>query len=206
MRRTAITLLITFAVLLGSAGVSWSADLDKGFAAHKRGDYKTALREFKPLAKQGHADAQNNLGEMFYNGLGVVQDFKTAVKWLTLSAEQGYADAQYNLGLMYASGQGVEQDYAKAVEWYQKAADQGHAKAQFGLGIAYGKGQGLPRDLLKAYTWIEISSVNGAPTGQVRIELFGLKAAGMKSSQITKAEALAKEMIAKNPQLIKKKE
>ncbi len=129
MRRTAITLLTTLAVLLGSAGVSWSADLDKGFAAHKRGDYKTALREFKPLAKQGHADAQNNLGEMFYNGLGVVQDFKTAVKWLTLSAEQGYAGAQNNLGGNYYNGQGVPENMVYAYMWVNIAVSSGDKNA-----------------------------------------------------------------------------
>ena len=64
MRRTAITLLTTLAVLLGSAGVSWSADFNKGYDAYKKGDYKTALREFKPLAEQEHALAQTNLGLM----------------------------------------------------------------------------------------------------------------------------------------------
>ena len=62
MRRTAITLLITLAVLLGSAGVSWSADFAKGQAAFDERDYKTALREFKPLAEQGDALAQFSLG------------------------------------------------------------------------------------------------------------------------------------------------
>ena len=87
MRRTAITLLTTLAVLLGSAGVSWSADFNKGFDAYKKGDYKTALREFKPLTKQGYARAQYTLGLMYDKGEGVVQDDKTAVKWYTLAAK-----------------------------------------------------------------------------------------------------------------------
>ncbi len=100
MRRTAITLLTTLAVLLGSAGVSWSADFDKGYDAYKKGDYKTALREWRPLAEQGYARAQYTLGLMYRKGLGVVQDYKTAVKWYTLAAEQGLARAQHNLGVL----------------------------------------------------------------------------------------------------------
>ncbi len=93
MRRTAITLLTTLAVLLGSAGVSWSADLDKGFAAHKRGDYKTALREFKPLAKQGDALAQFSLGVMYYTGKGVPQNMVYAYMWFNIAVSSGYKNA-----------------------------------------------------------------------------------------------------------------
>ena len=87
-----------------------SADFDKGLDAYDRGDYATALREFKPLAEQGDAYAQYNLGVMYDKGQGVPKDYKTAVKWYTLAAEQGDADAQNNLGLMYDEGKGVPQN------------------------------------------------------------------------------------------------
>ena len=61
MRRLLPILLVTLAVLLGSAGEGWSADNQKGMDAYNRGDYATALREWKPLAEQGNARAQFNL-------------------------------------------------------------------------------------------------------------------------------------------------
>ena len=76
----------------------------KGLDAHERGDYVTALKEWRPLAERGDANAQSNLGVMYDKGQGVPQDDKTAVKWYTLAAEQGNALAQYNLGVMYANG------------------------------------------------------------------------------------------------------
>ncbi len=112
-------------VLLGSSGVCWSADFQKGLAAYSRGDYATALRELRPLAEQGDARAQTGLGFMYKNGQGVPQDDKTAVKWYTLAAEQGYAVAQYNLGLMYRRGQGVPQDNVYAHMWGSIAASNG---------------------------------------------------------------------------------
>ena len=87
-----------------------SADFDKGLDAYDRGDYATALREFKPLAEQGNAAAQFNLGVMYDKGIGVPQNHKTAVKWYTLAAKQGNAHAQTNLGLMYDEGKGVPQN------------------------------------------------------------------------------------------------
>ena len=39
-------------------------DYQKGLEAARRGDYATALREWRPLAEQGHAQAQSDLGLM----------------------------------------------------------------------------------------------------------------------------------------------
>ena len=81
-----VTICLAVALLFGSLGASWSQDFQKGLAAYDSGDYATALREWTPLAEQGHAGAQNNLGLMYYNGEGVPQDDKTAVKWYRLAA------------------------------------------------------------------------------------------------------------------------
>ena len=106
MRNLTATLCLTLAVLLGSTGVSWSADFQKGVAAYKSGDYATALREWKPLAEQGDATAQSNLGLMYQKGKGVPKDNKEAVKWSRKAADQGNADAQIYLGDAYRGGGG----------------------------------------------------------------------------------------------------
>ncbi|HJM83237.1 MAG TPA: tetratricopeptide repeat protein [Nitrospinota bacterium] len=194
MRRTAITLLITFAVLLGSAGVSWSADLDKGFAAHKRGDYKTALREFKPLAKQGDALAQNYLGYMYEKGQGVVKDDKTAVKWYTLAAKQGHADAQNNLGEMFYNGLGVVQDFKTAVKWLTLSAEQGYAGAQNNLGGNYYNGQGVPENMVYAYMWVNIAVSSGDKNAAKNRDMVAKK---MTPAEISAAQKLTRECVRK---------
>jgi TPR repeat protein len=95
---------------------AFSVGFQKGLAAYKSGDLATVLREWEPLAKQGNAYAQFNLGLMFTVGQGVPQDYKASVKWYTLAARQGDADAQGNLGFMYSEGKGVLQDYKTAVK------------------------------------------------------------------------------------------
>ena len=92
-------------------------------------DYATAMRLWRPLAEQGNASVQFNLGVMYGKGRGVPQDYVEAVKWYRLSAAQGYDLAQNNLGFMYASGQGVPQDYVEAHKWWNLAAAQGDADA-----------------------------------------------------------------------------
>ena len=101
MKKPTATICLTIAVLLGSAGLSWSADFKKGLTAYKSGDFATALREWTPLVKQGNATAQNNLGLMYAKGQGVLQDYKSALKWFRLSTKQSFANAQSNLGFMY---------------------------------------------------------------------------------------------------------
>ncbi len=96
------------------------ADFQKGLEALEAGDYETALRELRPLAEQGHADAQYYLGEMYAGGDGVAQDSVQMVEWYRKAAEQGVAWAQNNIGNMYDKGQGVAQDDAQAAEWFLK--------------------------------------------------------------------------------------
>jgi TPR repeat protein len=43
----------------------------------------------RPLAEQGDANAQYNLGVFYDNGLGVPQDKARAYMWFNLSAAQG---------------------------------------------------------------------------------------------------------------------
>ena len=105
--------------------MSWSADFQKGSTAYQSSDCATALPEPTPLAKQGNADAQYNLGVMYRDGQGVPRDHRTAVKWLKLAAEQGDANAQLNLSLMYGDGAGVIQDNVYAHMWGNIAASNG---------------------------------------------------------------------------------
>jgi TPR repeat protein len=105
---------------------SLGADFEKGFAAAQTGDFATALREWTPLAEQGGASAQFNLGLMYRNGWGVLQDDNAAVKWYTLAAQQGDAEAQFNLAILYAKGDGVIKDDVYAHMWANIASSNGN--------------------------------------------------------------------------------
>ena len=117
MKRLALTIVF----VLGFASPVW-ADFSDGIAAYDRGDYAAALKEWRPLAEQGNAGAQYNLGQMYIYGRGVPEDYAEAAKWYRKAAEQGHANAQYNLGVMYDNGQGVPQDYVQAHMWYNLSA------------------------------------------------------------------------------------
>ena len=193
MRTLIIIPVLLFSLLLGVP--SYSADFNKGLTAAQSGDFATALKEWKPLAGQGDADAQTNLGLMYQNGWGVPQDDKEAVYWYKLAAEQGDEKAQYNLGVMYDVGDGVPQDDKEAVRWYTLAAEQEHAKAQYNLGVMYALGEGVIKDYVYAHMWGNIASMNENDKGET---LRGYVAEKMTSSQIEEAQRLARKCIKKN--------
>ncbi|MBI4384500.1 MAG: sel1 repeat family protein [Nitrospinae bacterium] len=128
----ALALLVLFALAPGlpagadtSAPEKWKAAID----ALKRNDYETAYRELKPLAEDGNAAAQYQLGLLYEGGKGVRKDLKEAAKWIREAAEQGIADAQIVLSNKYQNGEGVRKDLTEAYIWASLAANTGVRRA-----------------------------------------------------------------------------
>ena len=108
---------------------------EDGLAAANAGDFQKAFRLWKPLAEQGDARAQSNLGLMYDLGKGVPEDDAKALYWYRKVAEQGIAQAQNNLGAKYGKGEGVPEDDVQAYAWYSIAAAQGREIAKTNKGI-----------------------------------------------------------------------
>ena len=121
-------LVSIFLLLLLTLHSVLAADFKKGLDAAKKGNFETALKEWRPLAEQGDSYSQYNLGLMYDYGLGVIEDDAQAVYWYRKAAEQSHAKGQYSIGYMYASGRGIAKDDTQAVYWFRKAAEQGEAK------------------------------------------------------------------------------
>ena len=116
------------------------------------------------------------------------------------AAERGDVVAQNNLGLMYLRGDGVPKDLKEAVKWYQKAADQGDARAQFNLGAMYCNGQGVEQNYVTGYALWNIAATNGNQDAKYNKSIVAKK---MTPAEIVEAEELVKEMVKKNPKLLK---
>jgi TPR repeat protein len=164
------------------------ADFQKGFDAVVKGDYTTALEEFKPLAEQGYTSAQYNLSLMYYKGEGVPQNYKKAVKWFRKAAEQGHTSAQYSLAWMFDRGKEVPQDYKEAVKWYTKAAEQGHAEAQYSLAWMYYDGEGVPQNFVHCYVWNSLAAASGHKTAIINRVIVAKR---LSSQQLAEAQQLA---------------
>ena len=190
MRGSVNRILAAVALIMSFAAPLAAGPYEDAVAAYEAGDYVTAYRLQLPLAEDGFAKAQVNLGIMYAYGRGVPQDDAEAVEWFRRAADQGDAFAQHNLGVFYQAGRGVLLDGTDAVRWFRKAADQGLADAQYDLGHAYAEGRGVPQDSVAAYMWLSLSADQGYQKA-LGSRNFIIK--GMTPEQITEAEKLARE-------------
>jgi hypothetical protein len=160
------TLLAISAILCCNLAV---AGLKEGYEALSRQDYATAIKEYRPLAERGNAEAQYRIGRMYEFGKGYPKDQAQGIAWIRKAAAQNHADAQQELGFIYATGDGVKQDDVQAVEWFRKAATQGDPVAQYNLGLLYAKGQGVPKDYAQAIDWWRKSATQGNADAQFKL-------------------------------------
>ncbi len=115
--------LLAFTPLLLALGATTThagteEDFDRGSAAHRQQDYKTAFKIWLALAEKGQVDAQYNVARMLQDGDGAAQNPVEAMKWYRRAAGQGDQESQYYLGLMYLRGEGVAANEAEAQKWF----------------------------------------------------------------------------------------
>jgi len=190
LRLVALQIPVALALSIICLAVPTWADFKAGEKAYHRGDYATALREWQPLAKQGQADAQYNLGLLYAKGQGVQKDDAQARQWYEKAAVQGHVDAQVNLGSLYDYGRGGPQDFKMAVRWYRRSADQGNDLAQRRLGLLYERGDGVQQDYVQAYMWYTLGAATGVKAGVVMRDELAVQ---MTSEQLLAAKKLVRE-------------
>ena len=173
-----------------SAAPTAAADFLTGMEALRRGDFEAALAELEPLAEQGHAEAQYQLGILYASGDGVDVSLTQAVEYYRAAAEQGLPEAQNALAFMYRVGNGVPQDAEQAVRWYRLAAEGGVGQAQYNLAGLYGAGKGVEQDYVQAYKWYSLAAMHGQD--EARKALFYC-ADLLTEAQIREAQRLAAE-------------
>ena len=142
-------------------------NVDNGVAAFRRGHYAIALRAWRGDAEKGNPWAQNNIGYLYEQGLGVGQSYPTAMSWYKKAAEQNLPQAQFNIGTLYNYGYGVEKNPREAVVWFRQAAKQKLADAEYMLGLAYYEGQGVPPEANFALDWFRRAALQGYAPAQL---------------------------------------
>ncbi len=189
---TVATIMLALGVALGSAGGAW-AGVDEGLAAYEERDYKTALSELLPLAKEGDAKAQFYLGIMYKDGSGVPRNYEDAANWMRKAAEQGDMDAQFQLGMWHTSTRFVPKDIEETFRWWNQAASQGHPVAHYYLGLLHAEVD--PQDPTLALMWLNLSVIHGNEgLGEDRANWEK----GASQVQIREAQKLAMEWVAEH--------
>jgi Sel1 repeat len=85
--------LLIASIGIALSGTAFALPQPDAEAAYARGDYATAFKIWLPLAEQGSAEAQRNVGRMYERGEWVAQDKQAAAEWYSKAAEQSARDA-----------------------------------------------------------------------------------------------------------------
>lgn len=135
------------------------ADVKAGFDMWERGDFAGAVKEWRPAAIAGDAEAQFNLGQAYRLGRGVPVDLKQAEGWYAKAAAQGNTKARDNYGLLlFQNGNRIG-----AMPYIRESADRGEPRAQYVLGTAMFNGDGVAKDWVRSYALMTRASSSGLP-------------------------------------------
>ncbi|OXB05101.1 hypothetical protein B0A81_15455 [Flavobacterium plurextorum] len=156
-----LTLLFTLVVI----GVSAQTDCEQKIRQVKKildgnklyKDYGALFQDILPCAESGDPLAENYIGLMYVNALGIEKDEAKGFAYIEKAAKTGSAVAQCNLGNLYNDGRGCTLDMNKAVEWYKKAADKQNSRALYLLGYMHLKGLGVQQNYEEAIAWFKKS-------------------------------------------------
>ena len=89
-----------------------------------------ALRHLRNAADCGLAEAMEQLGECYAQGLGVAPDPVQAEHWFCAKAQQGDGEAMLALARRYKLGNGVPRSLGRALSWLKRAQLAGVTDAQ----------------------------------------------------------------------------
>ncbi len=95
----------------------------KGRLLYKSNKYSEAVKYFDKAAEQGQKEAQYQLGNCYYYGIGINKDIYRATEWYRKASEQGHIEAQRKLSEIKITGSNNNQDKDKS-----KDKDNGNHK------------------------------------------------------------------------------
>ncbi|MGH8278663.1 MAG: tetratricopeptide repeat protein [Gammaproteobacteria bacterium] len=166
------------------------AQANLGIMLQSRGEYKKAAYWYLQAANSGIANAQYNMGTLYFNGEGFPKDYTKALQWFRQAAQRDNEYAEFQLALMHSTGQGVAKDPQREIYWYKRAASQGLAPAAYNLGVIYANGVEIPADYVQAYAWMQVALNGGLDAAGPLSEI----ASSMTPAQIQQAKVLSKTL------------
>ena len=138
---------------------------DAGLAALERQHYATAVRAWSEIAISGSPTAQNNLGLLYEQGLGVTQNFLSAMEWYEKAEEAGSLEAAHNIGMLYVHGKGVSKSWSRALHYFSKA-EIDLPDSRYMVGLSYFQGEGQIQNRPLAFKRFLSSALNGYSPAQ----------------------------------------
>ena len=163
MKQRLYVMLLMAVMMVTAAAQTPQEMLSEANAKYEAGQYEAAIELYSKAASKGLADAQFQLGKMYYKGEGTSKDYSSAAMWFKRAARQRHAKAEYGLATCYMNGDGVPVNYDQALMYMKASAIRGYVPAQQKLADLYQKGVLVEADSIEAKRWRDMS--NGKDVG-----------------------------------------
>ena len=163
MKQRLYVMLLMTIMMVTAVAQTPQEQLNEANAKYQTGQFEEALELYTKAASKGLADAQFQLGKMYYLGEGTSKDYSSASMWFKRAARQRHAKAEYGLATCYMNGDGVPVNYDQALMYMKASAIRGYVPAQQKLADLYQKGVLVEADSVEAKRWRDMS--NGKDVG-----------------------------------------
>ena len=155
-KRLCAILLMTAMTVMAVAQTAQEL-LNDANAKYEAGQMDAALELYTQAANKGLAEAQFQLGKMYYLGESGSKDYSSASMWFKRAARQRHAKAEYGLATCYMNGDGLPVNYDQALMYMKASALRGYVPAQRKLAELYQNGVLVEADSVEAKRWRDMS-------------------------------------------------
>ncbi len=141
-------------------------------------DYDKAFEYYAKAALQNDNVGLNNLGSLYYSGVGVARNTAKAAILFEKAAAMGNAEAAVNLAFIFISGNGVEKNPQAAMDLFEQASSSENVAGRFMYGYALYTGKLRPRNYAAAAPLIKKAADAGFDEAQYVIAMMYINGLG----------------------------
>jgi len=146
-------------------------------------NYKQALAYYEAAAGKGSAVAYNNLGSLYFSGIGTNVDYPKAIHFFEEAAMLGSHDAAVNLAIIYLGNDADKKDFDKIIGLLNSAEPDNNI-AKYLLGYCYFKGFHIGQDNAKAFKLIKTAADGNYDEAQYVLADFYIRGIGATKNYV----------------------
>lgn len=168
-------------------------------------DYQKALAYYEKASEKNSPVAYNNLGSLYFNGIGVETDRLKAISYFEKATELGSSDAAVNLAIIYLGDtDNVNETQYKKIKGLLMKAEGDNNIAKYLIGYSTYKGFLFDKNDKKAFLAIKAAADNEYDEAQVVLSEFYISGRGTPKNYNKAVEYLQKAVTQGNPDAILK--